>query len=365
MIELIDIISPMIKDFLPFAQKHMGFEKPPRLFLKGDAQNADNPLGKTAFYSPEQKSVTIYTTGRHPKDIMRSLSHELVHHSQNCRGDFENVGEMGEGYAQSDEHLREMEREAYEIGNMCFRDWEDGIKSTIYFEQLQKGVTSSMSTKEWKNGELRSLLAEAWGFGFTLDGLNEGSDQSGVEGAEEDVEGKASGWNDDEDNLEEGDTGASAGDESETHPGEKDYTTKKDDDTEEDEKAYVNEGDAPKGHGPNTKAGKWDRSDVANKVPKGFVNEDSGEEEGEHYRDNEMSDEDHIKAIEHHLAALRHDRDHDEDHIDERATNPEHKKPGRKYTQPDGQRVTAESKISETRLRKIIRRALKEKVRRG
>ena len=43
---------------------------------------------------------------------------------------------MGEGYAQTDEHLREMEREAYEVGNMCFRDWEDSIKSTIYFEHF-------------------------------------------------------------------------------------------------------------------------------------------------------------------------------------------------------------------------------------
>ena len=34
-----------------------------------------------------------------------------------------------EGYAQDDEHLREMEREAYECGNMIFRDWEDNLKS--------------------------------------------------------------------------------------------------------------------------------------------------------------------------------------------------------------------------------------------
>ena len=115
MIDLINIISPMVKDFLPFAKERMGFAKPPKLFLKGDSKNANNPLGRTAFYDPQQQSITLYITGRHPKDIMRSLSHELVHHSQNCRGDFDNVGEMGEGYAQSDEHLREMEREAYEV----------------------------------------------------------------------------------------------------------------------------------------------------------------------------------------------------------------------------------------------------------
>ena len=177
---MIDIINPMIKQFLPFAQERMGFKDPPRLFLRGSATNAANPLGKTAFYDPAAKAVTLYITNRHPKDVMRSLSHELVHHTQNCRGDFDNVGEMGEGYAQNDEHLREMEREAYEIGNMCFRDWEDSIKSTIYFEHLQKGAKKTMSTKEWKNGELTTLLSEAWGFGFTVDKLNEEWTGSGV-----------------------------------------------------------------------------------------------------------------------------------------------------------------------------------------
>ena len=177
----------MINKFMPFAQKRMGFHKPPRLFLRSDPKNASNPLGKTAYYDPTQKSITIYITGRHPKDIMRSFSHELVHHAQNCRGDFDNVGNMGEGYAQEDEHLREMEREAYETGNMCFRDWEDSIKSTIYFEHLQKGE-KKMSTKDWKNKEITQLLSEAWGFKFnTLEEFDEfnGSGELQAEGEEE------------------------------------------------------------------------------------------------------------------------------------------------------------------------------------
>ena len=68
-----------------------------------------------------------------------------------------------------------------------------------------------------------------------------------------------------------------------------------------------------------------------------------------------MSDDDHIKAIEHHLEALKHDRDYDDDHIDERATNPGAKKPGRRYTQDDGQRVTAESKKLQETLEKYLR----------
>ena len=94
-----NILKPLIKQFMPFAQERMGFDMPPRLFLRQDAENAANPLGKTAYYDPQARSVTLYTINRHPKDIMRSLSHELVHHTQNCRGEFNNETEMGEGYA--------------------------------------------------------------------------------------------------------------------------------------------------------------------------------------------------------------------------------------------------------------------------
>tara|TARA_B100000575_G_C23127612_1_gene653545 strand:+ start:1678 stop:2685 length:1008 start_codon:yes stop_codon:yes gene_type:complete len=163
---MLEIIKPLVSEFLPFAQKRMGFKKPPRIFLKNDSANASNPLGKTAYYDPTEKSVTLYVTNRHPKDVMRSLSHELVHHTQNCNGEFDKPHSMGDGYAQNDAHLREMERQAYEIGNLCFRDWEDGIKNTTYYESLNKGANLKMSTKDWKNGELTQLLSEAWGFKF-------------------------------------------------------------------------------------------------------------------------------------------------------------------------------------------------------
>ena len=178
-----DILQPLFNQFMPFAQKRMGFQKPPRVFLRDDPTNAQNPLGKTAYYDPEQMSVTLYINGRHPKDVMRSLSHELVHHTQNCNGQFDGTHEMGEGYAQNDEHLREMEREAYEQGNLCFRDWEDSIKGTIYIQNLnvniQKEGKLNMSTKDWKNRELPTLLTEKWGFSFNL--LTESQEEEAVE----------------------------------------------------------------------------------------------------------------------------------------------------------------------------------------
>ena len=170
---MIDILKPLIRQFMPFAQKQMGFSRPPKLFLRQDRQNAANPMGKTGFYDPENESVTLYITGRHPKDIMRSLAHELMHHTQKCNGEFDNLENMGEeGYAQTNPHMRKMEIQAYQA-SIVFRDWEDSTKGTIYYEHLQKGDKSSMSTKDWKNGELKSLLSESWGFKMDLGKLNE------------------------------------------------------------------------------------------------------------------------------------------------------------------------------------------------
>ena len=90
---------------------------------------ADNILGQTAYYSPSDMSIVLFITDRHPKDICRSFSHELVHHHQNERGDLDMGDVSSPTYAQDDKHMRRMEMEAYLKGNMLFRDWEDWYKN--------------------------------------------------------------------------------------------------------------------------------------------------------------------------------------------------------------------------------------------
>ena len=144
----------MLKSFLPFAKKIMGFAKPVTITFQSDGNNAQKLLGKTAHYDPTTNHVVVYVTGRHPKDVMRSLSHELVHHAQNCRGEFGNTPATTPGYAQKDNHLRRMEEEAYKVGNLCFRDWEDGVKtgkikvSVMIKESLLKEDNKSYTTKQ-------------------------------------------------------------------------------------------------------------------------------------------------------------------------------------------------------------------------
>tara|TARA_B100000900_G_C20526580_1_gene694445 strand:- start:62 stop:916 length:855 start_codon:yes stop_codon:yes gene_type:complete len=159
-----------------FAQKEMGFKKPPALNLVSDEANAGKSLGKTAYYDPQSMSVTIYTDGRHTKDILRSLAHELVHHTQNENGMLNDSGYHGAGYAQKNKDLRQSEKEAYLKGNMCFRDWEDGLKQdkpTIYNEWR----INNMSTKEWKNKELMENISDKFGFKMNLNVLKENKEK--------------------------------------------------------------------------------------------------------------------------------------------------------------------------------------------
>ena len=111
------------------AQGKFQIKSTPKLILREDEENAEGIFGKTAYYEPASQTVVLYTTNRHPKDICRSFAHELIHHIQNLRGDLKMGDASSTTYAQDDEHMRDMEKEAYLKGNLLFRDWEDFYKN--------------------------------------------------------------------------------------------------------------------------------------------------------------------------------------------------------------------------------------------
>ena len=150
-------LKPLADELMGYCQKEMGFQKPPSLFFQEDPENAKDSLGKTAYYDPSNLKIVIYTTGRHDKDILRSIAHELVHHVQNLRGDFDNTDSTDPGYAQNDPHLRNMEKEAYLLGNMLFRDWEDQKKSQNLKENK---IMNKDQLKEMIKGYLTDILNE-------------------------------------------------------------------------------------------------------------------------------------------------------------------------------------------------------------
>ena len=154
---------PLLKSFLPFVRQKMGFDRPVSIFFVSDPENSENMLGKTAHYDPNEDSVSVYTDERHPKDILRSLSHELVHHTQNCRGDLDQSGDVGEDYFQNNEYMQEMEREAYENGNMVFREWEEKYKKQLQESTYYTGE-KPMKPIDSRRGRLNSLLMEKYGY---------------------------------------------------------------------------------------------------------------------------------------------------------------------------------------------------------
>jgi hypothetical protein len=126
----IERIKNLIRAFYPFAKTKLGFEEPVKIrYITNDVKNSEDPLGKTAYYNPEKKSVTLFILNRHPKDILRSFAHELTHHAQHCRGDFDGQEvSTEEGYAQTNPLLRKAEEEAYMLGGMLPRDFTDMLK---------------------------------------------------------------------------------------------------------------------------------------------------------------------------------------------------------------------------------------------
>ena len=150
--------------FLPYAHRKLGFNKPVGVNFISDLENAKDPFGKTAYYDPNKMEITLFVDKRHVKDILRSLSHELVHHTQNCRGEYDHGAETGPGYAQKDPHMRKMEAEAYLLGNgFIFRDYEDQLKDKFTMskkknlnESREIVFTALEDLKSW----LRNLLTK-------------------------------------------------------------------------------------------------------------------------------------------------------------------------------------------------------------
>ena len=110
------------------AKDKFNIQQAPKLLLRKDEENAEQVFGRTAHYNPDEKTIVIFITNRHPKDILRSFCHEMIHHVQNERGDLEMGDVSSPTYAQDNQHMRKMEMEAYLKGNLLLRDFEDNFK---------------------------------------------------------------------------------------------------------------------------------------------------------------------------------------------------------------------------------------------
>jgi len=94
--------------------------------LVSDREESKKLFGRTAYYNPDTAEIVVYVAGRHPKDILRSYCHELIHHIQNEEGRLHSIYTTD---TTEDGDLQKLEEEAYLRGNMLFRNWEDTVKN--------------------------------------------------------------------------------------------------------------------------------------------------------------------------------------------------------------------------------------------
>ena len=133
--EHIDIQDKIDRLTQHMIDKGMNIEPLPSLeFVDGDSENAKDFFGRTAYYDPNRQHIVLYTEGRHPKDIVRSYSHEMIHHIQNLE---DRLGDIAGSDTTSDDHLDKLEQEANLRGTMTFRNWTDSLNEAIVGKKIE------------------------------------------------------------------------------------------------------------------------------------------------------------------------------------------------------------------------------------
>ena len=144
-------IKELTKDMI---RKGMNVIPLPKVIFKhSDVSNAKDFFGKTAYYEPQSMSIVLYTEGRHPKDIVRSFAHEMIHHMQNVE---DRLGDITTTNTQEDDRLNDLEAEANLKGTMTFRNWTDKMQEkknkdpfgiTAYALELARGLEEQEGSK--------------------------------------------------------------------------------------------------------------------------------------------------------------------------------------------------------------------------
>ena len=91
--------------------------------LDNTNQNECPLLQKTGYYDPDKKEIVLFVNGRHIKDILRSLFHEMIHFKQDYDGNLN--GYDGDTLIHGNDKLINLEKEAYTLGNCYFREFTE------------------------------------------------------------------------------------------------------------------------------------------------------------------------------------------------------------------------------------------------
>ena len=93
-----DGLKRRLASLYKYLSQHLGIKEVPKVVFRNSKKNADDMLGMTGHYDPQTKTIVLYITGRHPKDLLRSYCHELIHHWQNENGTLSSQSEKASAH---------------------------------------------------------------------------------------------------------------------------------------------------------------------------------------------------------------------------------------------------------------------------
>jgi predicted nucleotidyltransferase len=128
-------IHKYIESYLDFLERN-NYRINPRPAIELNAEPQDGMNIRTGYYDPDERKVVVFVNGRHIKDILRSFAHEMVHHMQNLQDEHMDWGHGGD--LVDDDKLRELEGEAYHVGNILFREWTEELKKIGKINESKK-----------------------------------------------------------------------------------------------------------------------------------------------------------------------------------------------------------------------------------
>jgi len=115
--------KPYIKSLSEFMAAQGYTVKPfPKFIL--DNKEQEGVFIMTGYFDPESNGIRLFINGRHPKDVLRTCAHELVHWKQQREGAIEKSGYSSDKITE-DKNLVHLEAEAFLKGNMGFRSWTE------------------------------------------------------------------------------------------------------------------------------------------------------------------------------------------------------------------------------------------------
>lgn len=150
--------SGYIKDMVMYMSEN-GLHIKPYPIIKLSNKSQDGVFIRTGYYDPSSKTVVVFVKDRHPKDVLRSVAHELIHHCQNLEGRL--VDYSGDKITE-DEKLMPLEEEAYKRGNVLFRSWTED------YQKQKKDVPHKTFSKHMKK-KISSIDEHRVGIDESLD----------------------------------------------------------------------------------------------------------------------------------------------------------------------------------------------------